>query len=143
MNLLLLIHLITAWFMVGLIWTIQVVHYPLFERVGTESFSYYEADHTRRMGWLLAGPASLEVLTAAALVWFRPSQVDLWLVVAAGAILAGLWVTTALVQVPLHRQLTAAPTATAMRRLVASNWLRTAGWTLRGFLVAAMVLQVI
>ena len=143
MNLLLLIHLITTWFMVGLIWTIQVVHYPLFERVGTESCPHYEADHTRRMGWLLAGPASLEVGTAAALVWFRPTEVDLGVVLAAGVILAALWVTTALVQVPLHRHLTFAPTAAAMRRLIQSNWYRTAGWTLRGILVASMVVQVI
>lgn len=143
MNVLLVIHIMATWFMVGLIWTIQVVHYPLFQRVGAASFPSYEAEHTRRMGWLLAGPASLEVSTAAALVWFRPSAVGLGLVLTAGVILAGLWVTTALRQVPLHRQLTTAPTTAAIRRLVDSNWFRTAGWTLRGILVSTMLLQVI
>ena len=28
-----------AWFLAGLIWTIQVVHYPLFARVGREGFA--------------------------------------------------------------------------------------------------------
>jgi hypothetical protein len=74
MNVLLVIHFTATWFMVGLIWTIQVVHYPLFHRVDTPSFLRYEAEHTRRMGWLLAGPASLEVSTAAALVWFVPAR---------------------------------------------------------------------
>ncbi len=61
----------------------------------------------------------------------------------AGVVLAGLWVTTAFVQVPLHRQLTTTPTAAAIRRLVNSNWYRTAGWTLRGALVLAMLLRII
>jgi hypothetical protein len=64
-------------------------------------------------------------------------------VLTAEVILAGLWVTTALRQVPLHRQLTTAPTTAAIRRLVNSNWFRTAGWTLRGILVSTMLLQVI
>lgn len=141
MTLLLLAHLVATWFMVGLIWTIQVVHYPLFEHVGTDSFPSYESEHTRRMGWLLAGPATIEVGTAAALVWSRPAQVNLALVLAAGAILAGLWVTTALVQVPLHRRLATTPSVGAIRRLVRSNWYRTTGWTVRGVFVASMVAQ--
>lgn len=34
-----------AWFLAGLIWTIQVVHYPLFPRVGREGFAAYEQAH--------------------------------------------------------------------------------------------------
>jgi hypothetical protein len=143
MNALLAIHCTATWFMVGLIWTIQVVHYPLFQWVDAQSFPRYEAEHTRRMGWLLAGPAVVEVGTAAALVWFRPTDVGLGLVLMAGVVLAGLWVTTALVQVPLHRQLATTSTAGAIRRLVNSNWYRTAGWTLRGVLVSAMLLRII
>jgi hypothetical protein len=64
------------------------------------------------------------------------------LVLAAGAVLAALWVTTALVQVPLHRKLSNDPSTRTMRRLVATNWIRTIGWTLRGGLVILMVMQV-
>ena len=133
---------VATWFMVGLIWTIQVVHYPLFPFVGSDSFARYEAAHTRRMGWLLAIPAPIEVATAAALVFVRPPGVSLALVLAAGAVLAALWVTTALVQVPLHRKLSNGPSTRTMRRLVATNWIRTIGWTLRGGLVILMVMQV-
>jgi len=139
---LLVIQFVATWFMVGLIWTIQIVHYPLFPFVGKASFPRYEEEHTRRMGWLLAIPAPVEVATAAALVFVRPSGVSLALVLAAGAVLVVLWVTTALVQVPLHRELSSDPSKRAMRRLVASNWIRTIGWTLRGGLVVLMVMQV-
>lgn len=142
MNGLLAVQFASTWFMVGLIWTIQIVHYPLFPLVGEDAFPRYEAEHTRRMGRLLAIPAPVEVVTAAALVFVRPSGVGLALVLVAGALLAALWVTTALVQVPLHRTLSEDPSIDAMRRLVATNWVRTTGWTLRGVLVAVMVLQV-
>jgi hypothetical protein len=139
---LLAIQFVATWFMVGLIWTIQIVHYPLFPFVGEASFPRYEEEHTRRMGWLLAIPAPVEVATAAALVFVRPSDVSLVLVLAAGAVLAVLWVTTALVHVPLHRELADDPSTRAMRRLVATNWVRTIGWTGRGGLVILMVMQV-
>ena len=138
----LVVHAAATWFMVGLIWVVQSVHYPLFASVGDDAFVNYEAGHTRRIGRLLAVPAVAEIVTAAALVWVRPDDVDLGLVLAAGAVLAALWGTTALVQAPLHRQLSSAPSPEAMRRLVRSNWVRTAGWSLRGGLVAAMLLRV-
>jgi hypothetical protein len=135
----LLVHAMATWFMVGLIWTIQTVHYPLFRSVGENEFVAYERGHTRRMGGLLAVPAGVEVLTGLGLVWFRPSEVGLAVVLVAGVLLAGAWVTTALVQVPLHRRLSERYDPLAGRRLVTTNWLRTALWSGRGLLVAAML----
>ena len=139
MSPLLAIHAAATWFMVGLIWMVQVVHYPLFSRVPESSFAAYESGHTRRMGSLLAVPALVEVATAAALVWARPEGVSLGLVLVAGALLAAIWIMTALVQAPLHGRLSAGYEPSLIRRLVVSNWWRTAAWTLRGSLVAAML----
>ena len=53
-----LVHAAATWFLVGLIWIIQVVHYPLFARVGEDGFVAYEAAHTRLIS-LVVGPAML------------------------------------------------------------------------------------
>lgn len=140
MNQLLVVHAAATWFMVGLIWTIQVLHYPLFLKVGIREFVSYEQAHTKRTGALLAIPATIEVLTAGALVWLRPADVGLALVLVAGTLLAAIWVMTALVQVPLHRRLVASHDRAVIRSLVASNWWRTGAWSLRGLLVAWMLL---
>jgi hypothetical protein len=137
---LLTVHAAVTWFMVGLIWTIQAVHYPLFRRVGRTGFVAYESAHTKRMGALLLVPAGVEVVTAAALVWVRPDAVGIWLVLAAGGLLAGVWIMTALLQAPLHRRLSTGYDDLALRRLVSSNWWRTAAWSARGVLVSAMLL---
>lgn len=127
--------------MVGLIWTIQVVHYPLFAYVGESSFVGYEQRHTTRMGSLLAVPASVEVVTGGLLLWFGPVGLDSGLVFAGGAVLAALWLTTWLVHVPLHRELSSAVSKEAMSMLVVANWGRTIGWTARGVIGVMMIGQ--
>lgn len=137
--LLLLGNLGATLFMTGVIWIIQVVHYPLFAAVGQAQFSAYERAHQERIA-LVVGPAMLlELLTSSALVVYRPDRVPpaaLW----AGAVLnLLLWISTALVQVPLHSRLAEGFTPLAHANLVESNWLRTATWSLRALLVLWMV----
>jgi hypothetical protein len=55
------------------------------------------------------------------------------------ALVLVIWATTGLVQVPLHARLTQGFDAAAHRRLVATNWVRTAAWALRAGLVCWML----
>lgn len=126
--------------MVGLIWVVQLVLYPAFRFVPWESFAAFEAAHTRRMGLLLAVPAPVEIVTGALLVWERPSTVPAALVLVAGAILAALWIVTALVQAPIHGKLSGGKDAALIERLISSNRVRTGLWTVRGGLVIVMLL---
>ena len=48
MPLLLLANLAATWTMVGMIWIVQIVHYPLFNRVGLEGFPRYATLTTTR-----------------------------------------------------------------------------------------------
>lgn len=136
---LLVVHAAATWFMVGLIWVIQIVHYPLFRHVGEGSFVGFEREHTRRMGAVLAVPAITEIVTAAALVFVRPDDLPLWMVLVAGAVLAAIWIMTGLVQAPLHGRLSGGYSAELIDRLVSSNWWRTIAWSIRGVLVALML----
>lgn len=135
----LIAHAGATWFMVGLIWMVQTVHYPLFALVGGGAFTSYENEHTWRIGRLLALPAGVEAITAVALLANPPEGVSTWLVWLSALLLGGLWLTTLVVQVPIHRGLSDAKSAAAINRLVATNWLRTLGWSLRG-LMALLIL---
>jgi hypothetical protein len=128
-------HGAVTWLMVGMIWTIQLVHYPLFAVVGADSFPQYEAGHTQRMSRLLAFPAVAEVVLAAALFTLRPDAVTL----AAGALLAAIWVMTALVHAPMHRRLASGLETESVTALTRANWWRTWAWTARGVLAAAII----
>jgi hypothetical protein len=126
---LLAIHSAATWALVGLIWTIQLVHYPLFAQVGRETFRTYHQRHGRQITWVVAPLMLVELGTAVGLLylgflnpWFLASLVPL----------AFNWASTWLVQIPLHHRLGSGFDAEAHRRLVTSNWCRTAAWTLRG-----------
>jgi hypothetical protein len=136
---LLLLHAAVTWFLTGLIWTVQIVHYPLFAAVGRDGFARYEADHARRITWIVAPLMSLELLSGAWLALVAPTVVASGLAWSGLALIVLLWASTALLQVPCHRRLSAGYDEGAHRRLVASNWLRTAAWSLRSLLVAAML----
>jgi hypothetical protein len=80
-----------------------------------------------------------EAITAALLLVDRPDGIDRALVLVGFALVAGLWLSTALWQAPMHGRLSSGYDADLHNRLVRTNWLRTVGWTVRGGLVLAML----
>ena len=140
-SLLLVVHAAATWGMVGLIWFVQVVHYPLFRSVGGAAFTGYEAEHQRRTTLVVMVVMPVELVTGLALLWVRPLGVDTAIVLAATALLGVVWISTALWQAPLHGRLGAGYDERLVGMLVASNWLRTVAWSVRGVLVAVMLLS--
>lgn len=118
--------------MVGVIWTCQLVHYPMMSLVPAERFIAYEAEHMRRISWIV-GPAMVAELGCA--VWLAvrvPAGVGglaAWGMLGA---LAVIWLSTAALQGPMHGRLARGYDAGLIARLVATNWVRTVAWTARG-----------
>ncbi len=136
---LLLIHAAATLFMAGLIWFVQVVHYPLMARVGAVHFEKYEKHHQRLTTWVV-GPAMLVELGCAGWLAFQPiAGLPGWMIYVGLALLVVIWLSTALLQVPRHRELERGFDAHAHSRLVNSNWVRTIGWSLRAGLALWMI----
>lgn len=140
-NALLIAHAAATLFMLGVIWFVQLAHYPLLAEVGREAFPAYERRYTARMGWLVGPPMLLEALTAVALV-VRPAPALPAPAAWAGlGLLAVVWASTGLLQVPCHGALERGFDAAAHRRLVRTNWVRTVAWSLRAALLAGGVVS--
>jgi hypothetical protein len=133
---LVLANLVSTWYLVGLIWTIQIVHYNLFDRVGSEGFARYEADHTRLITPIVGPPMLLELGTAAALVFFPPQGTVRWMWMVGLIAVVLIWMSTAFIQIPCHNRLATGFDSEAYRWLVGSNWIRTVLWTVRGVGIA-------
>ncbi|MGC8548373.1 MAG: hypothetical protein ACP5M4_01625 [Acidobacteriaceae bacterium] len=131
--------------MAGVIWFVQVVHYPLFARVGSSEFAAYEAEHTTRTGWVVGPPMLVEIATAtlALVPGLRPEFFPPWAAVAGEALVGVIWISTAALQVPLHGRLVAGFDTRMAGRLVSSNWVRTVGWSLRAALLLWVVARVL
>lgn len=96
-----LAHLTATLAMVGIIWFVQVVHYPLFECVGKRGFQSYSAAHSRLTGLVVGPPLLVEAATAVALLFSRPLGVPAALAWTGLALLALVWLSTAPLQAPV------------------------------------------
>ena len=134
LNLVLGIQLVTTLFLVGLIWTIQIVSYPLFAHVPGSGAESYHAEHVRRITALVMLPMLLELSCAGLLLLMDPGILS-W--TGAGLVLV-IWLSTGLLQVPAHGKLSGEFDPAIVSQLVRTNWIRTIAWTVRAAVVLAM-----
>ncbi len=121
--------------MTGLIWFVQLVHYPLYKRVGQQGFSHYQTQHARLTSYVVLLPMVLELVTGLALMWLRPAGVPLWQLYLSAGLIGLIWLSTAVLQMPQHSSLMNGFNERAHSLLVQTNWLRTIAWSLRSLLV--------
>ncbi|PHQ36395.1 hypothetical protein [Rhodopirellula bahusiensis] len=134
-NLLLLLNALSTWYMVGLIWMVQVVHYKMFDRVGEEVFARYATDHARLITPIVAVPMLIEIATAAGLLILRPGNLSFAWAVSGLILLVVIWTSTAALQVPAHGKLASGFRPDVYSTLVTTNWIRTVAWSIRGVMV--------
>lgn len=122
---LLLAHAAATWAMVGLIWFVQVVHYPLFAAVDAAESQVYARLHQRRTTWVVGPPMLVELATATWIAWRLPAGVSPALAWTGMAFVAVIWASTHRLQVPEHARLLAGRDDAVIHRLVRGNWFRT------------------
>ncbi len=132
-----LLQLATTLGMTGLIWFVQIVHYPLFSGVGDAAFVPYARRHATLTGYVVGGPMLLELLSALATLVppLRPQFISSIDSIGSVTLLALIWGATGLLQVPLHSRLAHARDSALISQLVRGNWIRTVAWSLRSLLL--------
>ncbi len=135
MKWILLANVASTLILVGLIWVIQVVHYPLFAYVGEAGFPAYEAEHSSRITLIVMPLMLIELGSAGLLLLTPPAGIPTWQATLGLGLVLLAWGVTFFVSVPQHNILSGGFDAAAHRLLVESNWLRTLAWSGRGLLV--------
>ena len=133
------IHAAATLYLTGLIWFVQLVHYPLLAKVGRADYRIYQQLHERKTTWAVAPAMFVELTCAIYLVIATPDAIALWLAWLGLAFVILLWLSTALLQVPCHKQLGQGFDDQVHRKLVTTNWLRTALWSTRGVIALVML----
>jgi len=131
-----LVHLVATLIMVGIIWMVHWVHYPLMAHTGPTQSAMYQRQHVRRMGPLVIPVMLTELISSVAICMNHPTP-SAW---TALALLIAIWAVTGLSSVPAHEELSRGFHEASHRKLMTSNAIRTALWTARGVLAAAMVM---
>ena len=123
---LLLAHLTATAVLAGLIWVVQLVVYPSFLLVGGgPSWPAFHAAHTRAVALAVGPPWAVQGLSVGLLLLQRPGP----LVLLTAALAAATVLVTVAVSVPLHTRLGDGYDDRLARRLISTNWWRTAAWT--------------
>lgn len=134
-HLLLLLNFAAAAYLTGLIWTVQVVHYPSFGLVPKEAWEAFHAAHTRRMSHVVLAPMVVELGLAIWLAWagrtVLPGEAGWWSL----ALVLLTWAATFFISVPFHNRLASGFDYIAIDGLTRTNWLRTVLWTVRAGLL--------
>jgi len=134
------IHAFSTFYLVGLIWMVQIVHYPLMDRVNSDRFAAFETDHSRIITPVVAPMMLLELATGALLaLGYAPTWMPLWAAWTGLFAILLIWASTFFIQVPCHAILASGFDEAVHQRLVTTNWIRTILWTARGVMVGVIL----
>ena len=134
----LIIHLIATSVMVGVIWVIQLVHYPSFHFIELKQYTAFQRFHMSRISYVVI-PAMLTELITLILIIISLDQVGP-IILASALLLIVIWLMTAVFFSGVHQKLTLGYEQTVVNKLVKLNWGRTLLWTLRLLLISIYML---
>ena len=143
----LLVALASCWAMTGVIWVIQLVHYPIFDAIehgdDNAGWAAFARRHTSSIS-LVVGPLMLaEGISGVWLAADPPPGVSQVLAVSSLALMGLAYGVTAFVSAPLHTRLAHHFDAGLHRRLLDTNWIRTAAWSGRAILLVVIAFSAI
>jgi len=134
-----LTHVFLTLFMLGIIWFVQLIHYPLLSLIEGENFCLYERCHFRRMIYVMSLPMLIEFVTGWWLLYEKIPVGSVWLLRINAGLLTVIWLSSFCLQVPMHVKLIKSFDKHAYRHLVSTNWIRTAAWSVRSVLLVGIV----
>ena len=127
---------VSSYAMFGVIWLVQLLVYPAFRLVPPEHWARLHAHHGTRISWVVIPLMLVELASALFLLAAPPAALESLQPLLAGCV-ALAWVSTFAIQVPLHQRLARGHDPRAIERLIQTNWIRTAAWTLKAALLLA------
>ena len=67
-NFLFYLHLVATSIMIGVIWVIQLVHYPSFHYIDRSRYQLFQDFHMRNISWIVFPLMSVELITGILLI---------------------------------------------------------------------------
>ena len=136
-NFVLLGHLIFTSIMTGVIWVIQIVHYPSFHFIEKDLYTAFQKFHMNKIS-IIVIPIMLAELITGMMLFLDKSSKSPFLIISF-VILVLIWLITGVFFSKAHNELIAGYQELVINQLVAMNWIRTLLWTLRLLLLTYFV----
>lgn len=137
----LILNLFSSFFLCGLIWTVQLVHYPAFHGFEKEDYQEWMSFHKSRISFIVV-PVMLVELGTSILLSFGKTPYSALHQTGLGIVVM-IWLITFFKQVPLHEKLSAGYREELVQKLVSSNRWRTFLWSIKSILGIYMLVRII
>jgi uncharacterized membrane protein len=129
---LLLIQCAAFWFMAGVTWTLQILNYPLLEKINSSTFASYQEAHNKRFGKVMIPGVLLAVVTTLLLFFDRPFDISLTVPIIQAILLLIITGSAAVYAAPAHKKLEKNFDQIPVSALIWTNWLRLGAWLALG-----------
>ena len=136
---LLFLHIVSTSIMIGVIWVIQLVHYPSFYYIDRSRYELFQDFHMRNISWIVFPIMSVELITGILLIQPPIFGHSNKLFFISMILLALIWLLTATLFISIHKNLSKGFNKDIINKLVNLNWLRTILWTLRIVFIFAII----
>ena len=122
--------------MFGLIFTTQIVSYPMFFKVKLTNFKIYHEQYVEKISFIVMPLMALELIVAILLVYMSNSIIINLIF----CNLMLIFLSTYFIQVPIHEKIKTDPNEKLLLRLVRTNWIRTLLWMVKCILSIRLLL---
>ena len=129
-------NLIVSSILLGLILVIHFVHYKSFNFIDIEKFVEFHKFHTKNISFLVIPLMIIEVVISIIICYFYFSILSLINL----SLVALIWITAFLLQVPSHNKLSTGKSITEIEKLVSGNVFRVYLWFFKAIVSTLIIL---
>ena len=129
-------NLIVSSILLGLILVIHFVHYKSFNFIDVEKFVEFHKFHTKNISFLVIPLMIIEVVISIIICYFYFSILSLINL----SLVALIWITTFLLQVPSHNKLSTGKSIAEIEKLVSGNVFRVYLWFFKAIVSTLIIL---
>ena len=132
------LQIITCFALTGLIWIIQLVHYPAFRYIEASRFPKFHQMHSRKISFVVIPLMIAELITAIWLAFSEASSGYFQSIILLLTLL--VWLSTFGLQVPCHSKMTNGKDLHQIEKLILTNWIRTLAWSAKSAMLAWQIM---
>ena len=137
MNTLILLNFIVSLTMLSIIMVTQIVSYPLFLNLDEKIFTSYHSEYVKRITIIVMPIMIIELALTIMLYYMLDgflSQIFLISIVL-------IFISTVIIQVPIHNKLKFSYDEHLAKKLIKTNWIRTFLWTIKALICYNIIVK--
>ena len=133
-----LLHAIVTFLLTGLIWVIQLVHYPMFQFLDSQAYSKAMSFHQQRISIIVVPLMLFELLSGVYLAHAQWSSLARFHSINI-ALIVIIWIHTFGLMVPFHKNIPIQPNHELLKKTLCHHWIRTLSWSVKSILWGAIL----